>query len=404
MDTRLKLKARWVFPVDRPPIENGIVEIASGIILDVRAAEPFESATDLGDVAILPGLVNAHAHLEFSLLEQPLEPALPFTSWIRSLVAYRRSTLPPDGDKKQTALATGLNEAAASGTTLIGDIATEGWSRCAFGGEGPRVISFRELIGLRPETVESQLAIAQTSLTNQPSGLSPHAPYSVSPELLARLIELARKHNAPIAMHLAETRAEQEFLSAGTGEFVEMLKSFGAWPDGGLPLDRRPMDILRMLADSPRALIVHGNYLSADEIDFIANRPHMSVVYCPRTHDYFQHQPHPWQRLIDKGAQIALGTDGRGSNPDLSLWNELIFLRERFPNVAPQRLLELGTVAGARALGHEGNCGTLTAGKRADLIVARITNSSAKQEPHETLFTPQSSIFCTMISGHLAVR
>lgn len=383
----IRLKAAWVIPVDRPPIENGLLEVVEGIITAVRIAERHDVATDLGNVAILPGLVNTHTHLEFSLLEQPFEPALPFTDWIRSLVAYRRREFMESTTVQSDALNAGANESELSGTTLLGEIATAGWSETSLPTTAPRVIAFRELIGLQPETVAEQLELAEEWLRRSSVGLSPHAPYSVAPALLARSVELAKRFGAPVAMHLAETREELEFLAEGRGPFVEMLKSFGAWPEGGLPIGRRPLDILRVLADAPRALVVHGNYLADDEIEFIAARPQMSVVYCPRTHEFFGHEPHPWRQLLAKGANVALGTDGRGSNPDLSLWNELVFLRERFPDVAPSTLLELGTLAGARALGCEQDCGTITVGKRADLIAVSLNDAVPSLDPLECLFT-----------------
>ena len=436
-----RLKARWIFPVDRPPIENGVVEIAGGIIVDVRQARPHEVAEDLGDVAILPGLINAHAHLEFNLVAKPFDPPLPFTSWIRSLMAYRREAFGADTALKVAAIAAGWREAAASGTTLIGEIATDDWSLDAMHlrshhaprderdassrfisaenrrlsgatgssrgamtatyAAGPRVVAFRELIGLRAETVARQEAIAEEWLasfngtSNIAAAISPHAPYSVSPMLLTRAVSLAQQHNAPVAMHLAETRAELEFLASGRGEFVDMLRGFGAIPDEGLPTGLRPLDILRALADAPRALVVHGNYLVDDEIDFLAARPQMSVVYCPRTHQFFGHEPHPWRRLLTQGVNVAIGTDGRGSNPDLSVWNELTFLRSRFPDVAPQTLLEMGTLAGARSLGFDADCGSLTLGKRADLVVVSVNGSVAVDDPQELLFVAGQQILAT---------
>ena len=397
-----RLKAKWILPVDRPPIENGLVEFVDGVITTVRVADRHESATDLGDVVILPGLVNAHAHLEFSLVEQPFQPPRPFTDWIRALVAYRRREFTATSQRLPQALSAGALAAVSSGTTLLGEIATTGWKEVAATTRSPRIVAFRELIGLRPESEKHQLELAEEWLTRNGRsakvtyGLSPHAPYSVAPELLRRTVDLAKQFNVSLAMHLAETRDELEFLADGCGPFVELLQSFGAWPEEGLPTGRRPLDILRILADSPRALIVHGNYLADDEIEFLAARPQMTVVYCPRTHEFFGHEPHPWRQLLAKGATVALGTDGRGSNPDLSLWNELVFLRERFPDVAPSRLLELGTRAGARALGREDDCGTITPGKRADLVAVSL---SAGGDPLEVLLTADSKIAWTTCGG-----
>lgn len=398
MTSPLRLKAAWVMPVDRPPIENGVIEIRDGLITAVRSALPHEDCADYGDAVLLPGLVNAHTHLEFSLVERPFQPARPFTDWIRSLVAYRHRVLMEKSSHEFVALLAGTAEGEMSGTTLLGEIATGDWSELFMPTHGPRVVAFRELIGLRPESLEQQLKVAEqwlglnAQLAPVTYGLSPHAPYSVAPELLRKSVDLAKRFGAPVAMHLAETREELEFLSHAQGEFVEMLKSFGAWSEDGVPSGRRPLDVLQVLADAPRALVVHGNYLADDELDFIAARPPMSVVYCPRTHEFFGHEPHPWRQLLAKGANVALGTDGRGSNPDLSLWNELVFLRDRFPDVAPSTILELGTLAGARALGHEHDCGSITVGKRADLIAVSLDGVAVSRDPLEAFFETCSQI------------
>jgi cytosine/adenosine deaminase-related metal-dependent hydrolase len=406
MSALARYKAAWVIPMDRPPIENGVVEVHRGWIAAVRPALPRESAADLGDVALLPGLVNAHAHLEFSSVAEPFQPARPFTDWIRSLVAYRRRELASNSPAARIAVQRGAAEAVQSGTTLLGEIATADWSDGRLPTRRPHVVAFRELIGLRPELVNVQVELAaewlRSSADRVTRGLSPHAPYSVSPELLARSVALARQCHAPVAMHLAETREELQFLAEGRGPFVEMLQSFGAWPEGGQPTGRRPLDVLQSLADAPQALVVHGNYLADDELDFVAARPWMSVVYCPRTHEFFGHEAHPWRRLLAKGANVALGTDGRGSNPDLSLWNELVFLHARFPDVAPNTLLELGTLRGARALGREQDCGSLSVGKRADLIAVSLPDSAARRDPLETLIGADREIRRVMLAEELA--
>ena len=202
-------------------------------------------------------------------------------------------------------IAQGLSEATGSGTQIIGEIATDrlvprGVSKSA--DASARLVVFRELLGLLPERIEEQLAIANRHLEEaaadeQPTivrGLSPHAPYSVHPELFHRLVGLCREHQAPLAMHLAETRAELELLSHGRGELVEMLSAFGAWRENIIPRSTRILDYLKPLADVECGLIVHGNYLSDEDIGFLAEHPHLSVVYCPRTHAYFGHQNHPW--------------------------------------------------------------------------------------------------------------
>ncbi len=388
-----RYRARWMFPIASPPLENGVVEIEDGVISAVHnKAEP--RAVDLGNAAILPGLANAHTHLEFSDLPAPLERAEPFADWIRSLVAHRRSRT----SSVENAIAQGLREATRSGTKVIGEIATAGWSPKAFlkaSDPSVRVVVFRELLGLLPERMEEQLAVAhrhleEASADEHPTlvrGLSPHAPYSVHPELFHRLVRLCRDHKAPLAIHLAETRAELELLSEGRGELVEMLSAFGAWRENIIPRRSRILDYLNPLAEVERGLIVHGNYLNDEDIGFLAEHPHLTVVYCPRTHAYFGHKNHPWPKLIRAGVRVALGTDSRASNPDLNLWEEVKFLRRKHPDVPPAQWLTWATRNGAVALyGPDTDLGILEVGHPAVFTTIPLAKADAA-DPYELLFS-----------------
>lgn len=381
-----RVTARWVFPVSSPPIEHGVVEIANGVIVAVHNRHQ-PRALDLGNVALIPGLINAHTHLEFSDLAEPVQPALPFTEWIRSLVGVRRTT-PATRDVVQQ----GLAECQASGICSVGEIATQDWASADYSYSGLRVTAFRELIGLRAERIDVQLEVARNWLTPaQPPGesvtrgLSPHAPYSVHPDLYRDLVRLAAEHHAPVAVHLAETTSELELLSHGTGEFVEMLKRFNAWDEKAIPAGRRPLDYLIPLASLSHSLVIHGNYLQTGEIEWLAEHPQVSVIYCPRTHAFFRHAPHPWLQLLSRGVNVALGTDSRGSNPDLVVWREMQFLVQKFPQVDPASILELGTLAGAKALGQDASLGSLEPGKQAKLAVVDVSHSR-EVEPHHLLF------------------
>lgn len=389
-------RARYVFPVSSPPIADGVVTIDEGRIVSVgtRRESSAPAPVDLGNVAIIPGLVNAHTHLEFSDLAHSLgEPGLPFPEWIRRVVAFRRSN--PHRDAK-AAVAQGLREAVATGTTSLGDINTlgTGSGEPASAPEGTSQTSgvvFHELIGLRRERVEPINALAReliaspSPLSGWTVGLSPHAPYTVHPEWLARVVEMAASALTPIAMHLAESREELQLLASGEGPFVELLKSVGAWDATAIPRGSRPLDYLHLLARAPRAIVVHGNYLDADEIAFVAQlRSRLTVVYCPRTHAYFGHARHPLPQLLAAGAAVAIGTDSRASNPNLKLFEELQFVADVFPELSLAAILELGTVNGARALGFDDR-GTLSPGQRADLALVQLPDT-ASGDPHDLLF------------------
>lgn len=386
------LTARWVFPVSSPPLENGVIEIESGRISAVHNRPPMRDVVDCGNVALIPGLVNTHTHLEFSDLRCPIEPALPFTAWIKSLVGIRRAQPATSAFIQQ-----GLAECRDTGTTHIGEIATQDWPTETYHHPGLQTIVFRELIGMLPDRAAAQLEIARQWLAepapNDSSvtrGLSPHAPYSVHPDLYRDLIQLAVEKQAPVAVHLAETLAELEFLDRGTGEFVEMLQRFSAWDPQSIPRGSRPLDYLTPLESVRRALVIHGNYLNAAEFDWLENHPQVSVVYCPRTHAYFQHARHPWQELLARGINVALGTDSRGSNPDLSLWREMQYLVDAFPDVDPATILDIGTRRGAVALGLSSELGTLEPGKLAYGTWVELQAKSIS-DPYIALFSGEAT-------------
>lgn len=388
MSSTTKYRARWLFPIDAPPLENGVIEFDDRAITAVHNL-PTPDALDLGNVALLPALINCHAHLEFSNLPTPLAPSTPFTSWIKSLVAYRRELPSPP----VAAFQAGLEESAQSGVTLVGEIATSDWPLDLATPVSPDLILFRESLGRTSEQQRTQLDIARRHLQskNSPSkilaGLSPHAPYSVHPDLLRDLVSLAVKYDAPLAMHLAETRSELQLLQHGTGEFADMLQAFGAWDPALYDGSRTILDDLRQLARASHALVIHGNYLAESDIDFLDANPHLSVIYCPRTHRYFGHEAHPWRQLLARGINVALGTDGRGSNPDLSIWNELRFLAQNFPDVPPSTLLRLPTLNAARALGVDRRLGSLTPGKSPRLIQFPLPESLPTSDPAQLLLS-----------------
>lgn len=390
--TPLRYRARWILPVDAPPIENGTVEIEAGCIAALHAAR-VPRTVDLGNVALLPGLVNAHTHLEFSDCPRPLQPPRPFTDWIRAVIDHRRNRRLDIAE----CIRSGLTEARSAGTTTLGEIAGADHPPRLWTAAGLQGVLFREFRALSQNRIDEQLATARNHLTEFPAhspllrpGLSPHAPYSVHPDLYRRLVDLAADHHAPLAVHLAETEAERRLLADATGEFRTLLQDLDVWQPGlfgGL----RPLHYLHPFENLQHGLIVHGNYLDDEELAFLADRPHLTLVYCPRTHAWFGHRGHPWRMLLERGGNVALGTDSRASNPDLSLWDEMRFLRRRCPDVDPAFLLELGTLRGARALGLDELTGSLAVGKSADLAVVRLPDQSATS-PWSLLWTPETRV------------
>lgn len=392
--TACAYRARYLFPIVGSPIRDGVLTVAGGRIVAVGENVSGRPPVDLGDVAILPGLVNAHVHLEFSDLATPLgRPDMPFTDWLMEVVTWRRQQMgePDAAQRRLQAARDGLDEVARTGAAVIGEIASPGWGEAAFQANPLDATVFLELLGLDPQRVEPLLTAAANHLAAVPRtmwrpGLGPHAPYSINPELLARACPLSRQHQAPVAMHLAESRDELELLQSSTGPFVGLLEAFEAWHPGAIPRGSRPLDYLRVLAQAHRALIVHGTYLSSDEITFLGARAaRMSVVFCPRTHAYFGHEPYPLRTLVAAGANVAVGTDSRASSPNLDLWEDLRLIRRTFPEVAPADILRMGTLCGATALGGEQDFGSLAPGKAARLACLPWP-SDPTDDPYEALF------------------
>ena len=359
-----RFSARLVVPGDGPPVEHGVVAVDDGIITEVFAG-PDTAATPLGNVILLPGLVNAHTHLEFSTSTTPLPAENGMAAWIGDVVAARHH----HADRTDP-IRRGLDELVAAGTSAAGEIATSDWPASQLTDTDPTCVVFREIIGLRSDRRADGLATAQDFLAADSTpqclrGLSPHAPYSVHPDLFIDLVRLAASHDVPLATHLAESPDELELLDSGEGPMRERLQQLGAWENSAIPHGTRPLDYLRPLSELSHPLVIHGNLLEEEELAWLGQHRHVAVVFCPRTHSHFGHPPHPWPRLLDAGTPVALGTDGRVSNPDLSLWNELQFLARRTHARPAEELLAMATSTAATALGLEGRLGTLRPGNEA---------------------------------------
>ncbi len=375
-------RARWLLPISRPPIKRGWVLTRGHAILELGERKPPSGypLEDLGDVAILPGLVNAHTHLEFSGLTQPLGfPGIALHEWVGLVIDLRKKRRRDPGQL----IAAGLAESRAAGVRLIGEIATTPWA-----GFRSRVttetVAFAEVLGLSQERAAEKLAaaaahLAKSSVAPHITGaISPHAPYSTSLDAVRRSVQLARRQGVAVAMHLAESAEERELLEQGTGPFAETLQEMGLFRDEHFPIgDDATLQLLEILSQAPAALVVHGNDLRPPEIDFVDQHRTLTVVYCPRTHAFFGQPSHPFDDLLRRGAAVALGTDSRASNPDLSVWNEVRWLLEHRTDVDWQAVLAMATIHGADAL-RRGDLGRIEPGAISGLIAVPGAASTAE--------------------------
>lgn len=370
-----RFHARWVVPISSPPIENGIVEITNGQITKVNSYSPNSDVIDLGDVALLPGLINCHTHLEFSDLGTPIgQPGNSLPEWIVEVVKQRR-----DRSESETrfAIEKGLEECHLNGTRFVGEIATTLGLGDIYANSPVDGILFDEKLGSNSQDIQALLKAAKNQLRDPAvevwgSGLSPHAPYSTHRELISGCVNLCREFRLPLAIHLAESREELEWLNSRSGGFATMLQKFG------IPIRndgyRSVPEIISDLADAPSALIVHGNYLTDVDLDLIAKHQQtFSVVYCPRTHEFFAHEPYPLHDMLARGIRVVLGTDSRASNPDLDILAEARFVAKKHPNVKPETILRMLTCESARAFKNEKRMGTIEPGKSGRLSLVEIS-------------------------------
>jgi cytosine/adenosine deaminase-related metal-dependent hydrolase len=303
-----------------------------------------------------------------------------------------------------------LVESTELGTTAIGEIATPAWVRKPFASHPIVSTVFLELLGMSEERIGQSLQLAHDHLNtgesragNWRAGLSPHAPYSAHPELIRRVCQLSAASQVPVAMHLAESHEELELLQSHSGPFLNLLIDLDAWNPSAIPRGIRPLDYLRLLADAHRALVIHGNFLTGEEVQFVAGRSErMSVVYCPRTHAYFQHAAYPLASMLDCGVNVALGTDSRASNPDLSMLAEMRHVAHQHTAVAPEVVLRLGTLSAAKALGLEHDMGSLAAGKLANLAIVPLGDDDTG-DPYDLLFDSPHGVTATMYRGQFTV-
>jgi cytosine/adenosine deaminase-related metal-dependent hydrolase len=405
------LAARWIFPVSSPPIADGLLTIAGDHIVSVESANRRTADTDLGDVAIVPGFVNAHTHLDLSGLRGQCPPSGDFTAWLRQVIAHRRNTTP---QQIEASIRAGLAESLRYGTTLLGDISAGGASWSILADAPLRSVVFYEILGLMKKRAEQSLEAARLWLEAHPAsnccrpGLSPHAPYSVRADLFARAALAAQSIKCPLAVHLAESRVELELLQYHRGPFVRFLKDLGVWDADGLVSG--PASLMRICyqyvtprSHAPRGdelLFVHGNYLKPSA----CIPSHSTIIYCPRTHAAFGHAPHPFRHFLQRGIRIALGTDSLASNPDLSVLAEMRHLHRQCPDLPGGALLRMATLSGAEALGWANETGSLEAGKSADLAIVPLSSGDGN-DPYERLLDselPVQRVLCRgQWIGHL---
>lgn len=405
MDKGTLIKAKWLLPISRPPVKDGYVLIADGKIKKTGSISELEEkdssrTVDLSNHIVMPGLVDIHTHLELSGLKGKIEEKS-FAGWVRSLMFEIQDW---EEEDYQVSINRGINELINSGVTAVGDISRNGLSYEILKERGLRGTVFLEVLGLDPEKERERMALAKSRLLPVNTdkrvnfGISPHSPYSVSPDLFLQSRRHASECGYPIAVHCSETEDEFEFLKKGTGEIRRMLEGFGLLGEGFEPPGTSPVSYLDKIGVLKDIIGVHMNVLEEGDIDLLQSNS-VRVVCCAGSNKWFERKRVcPIDILIKRGIDVSLGTDSLASNNCLNLFFEMRCIKEYFPKIPYRKIIEMATIKGAKALGLDKRIGSLEQEKGADLIAVNFEERDIS-DPEKYIVESAENIEFMMING-----
>jgi cytosine/adenosine deaminase-related metal-dependent hydrolase len=383
----IRYHARWVLPISAAPIENGTVAVSDGRISYVgpRADAPRGSDADLGDVLLMPGLVNVHTHLELTVMRGFLED-LDFAQWIMRLNRVKRAVL--DREQMLDGARLGVEEGIRAGITTYADTCDTGVAFDAMLEAGVRGIMYQEVFGPDPAVCEQSMsdlrakvqALRQRETTLVRVGVSPHAPYTVSDELYAAVARYAAEERLPLAVHIAESEVERSLVEQGEGVFAEGLRKRNI---AIAPRGRSSVDLLnRTRVLERRPLMIHCVRVDERDIAMIATSG-APVAHCPASNAKLGHGTAPLHELLQAGITVGLGSDSMASNNSMDILAEsraaVLAQRARLARhdvISAPDALYLATLGGAKALGLASEIGSLEVGKSADLAAFSIEHSA----------------------------
>ena len=384
----------WVLPIVSSPLSNSCVEVEAGTIIGVheesrrRPLAAADADVDLAGYALLPSLVNAHTHLEFSGLRDKVGRAKTMPAWASDAMA-QMATGPPDPG----AIRAAVRESLAAGTGLIADISNTLASIALLAEERAEAVVFRELLGFNEpapeELVRHELDALATELNAQAfpatvrGSVAAHAPYSVSPGLFRAIQTAATVRGLqPLCVHGAESAEELQFLRKGRGPWREILEARRRWAEDWSPHDGGCISYLAACGwVAPGTLVVHGVHLSDEELSRMAGAG-VGLVTCPRSNAWTGAGIPPVARFYDSGVRVAIGTDSLASAPDLNVFAELAAVRALAPTTSAAELLRSATSVGAELLGYPDR-GAIVPGMKASLIAVRCPPDIARADDVE---------------------
>lgn len=422
----LRLRAAWALPVDAPPVQHAAVLIGSdgriaAVGPDAEVPAPADAdLEDLGSAILIPGLINTHTHLELTGFEEHApgdDPA--FREWILNIRAIKAGRNP---EEFLEAARRGVRDCWAAGITTVADTGDSGSAIQALAELGGSGICYQEVFGPDPEQSRESLAGLAAAVGRLTAfatgrvrlGVSPHAPYTVSGPLYAAVAAWAGARGLPMAVHVAESREESEFVTHGRGPFAE------GWVKRGIPMldheshqpSSRPavlpspvqwLDLHGVLG--PTTLCIHAIQLSPADIALLARRD-VPVAHCPLSNARHRHGAAPVSALRNAGIRVGLGTDSVASVGRLDCLAEARAARE-LGGLSAEAAVALATLEGARALGIERETGSITPGKWGDVVAVDPGSRPAapNRSPAETVLgAGPGAVRLTLLGGRVVYR
>ncbi|MFP4105218.1 MAG: amidohydrolase family protein [Phycisphaerae bacterium] len=399
-DRPWSVSADWILPGDGRRLRNGILR-GNGPLVEavgtVRQVPPTPNHRELGEVILLPGLINAHVHLELTHMRGKISPGRPITQWLYGIIRKR----PQDEDQQRAAVQAGAAEALAAGTTCLVDVSSGNNAWAVLQDFPLRKICLSEIVGIGPRAKDAMSAVGKTIRGCKEDerlgfGISPHSPYATAESVYIKCIAAAHKRNWPVATRLAETEAERQFLTRGSGKFFEFLARLGMIDMSVDVHGCKPVEFARRVGMLDRRSLLFGvNYIGDDELA-ILQTSRASVVYSPGAAAYFGRSGHRYPEMLRRGINVALGTDSLACNDSLDVLQEMRRIR-RDAQVDNDTILRMATLNGARALGMDDRLGSLEPGKTADFFT--VTTDSDLADPLEAILTAPTNVQQVTIAG-----
>jgi 5-methylthioadenosine/S-adenosylhomocysteine deaminase len=423
------LTAKYVLPISANHIEDGAVLVrgdrieAVGSRAELAAAHPDEPIRDFGLAVLMPGFVDLHTHLEYSIFRGAVDD-VPYTTW--KMQVQQKGQRLAEEDWRDSAVL-GVMEALGSGITTVADITGSGRSLVAARDAGLAGVFYREVSTMDKTQVTPEMEQAVSDIDAWSAaaagapieiGIAPHSPYTCHPSLFRAAADLAISRGLPAAIHLAGSQDEYDFVRYGSSALAQDFREQSGWRDvGWMPTGVSPVRYVLQwgLFDVPRLLAVHCVHVDEADIAVLAERK-VSIAYCPRCNAKLGMGIAPLTQFFEHGITVGIGTDSPASNNTLDPFDEmrigLLIQRgastehDFYRYFTARTMLRLATIHGARALGLDDEIGSLEAGKRADIIAVDLSSSPhmvPTADPYSALVhtANQKDVIMTMVAGRV---